>query len=52
VKYRSYDGNEIDYCGSCLEGYIPSGYVNLPAPMERLFLTCTKNDTNPWGAKC
>jgi hypothetical protein len=31
---------------------VPSGYANLAVPLERLFLTCTKSDNNPWGAKC
>jgi len=46
-------GNMIAYCSACMEGYTPGEFASFSAvPMERLFKTCSKESTNPWGENC
>ena len=49
-------GMQTDAMGQAIdpmEGYVPEGYAGFStAPMERLFTTCKKQSTNPWGENC
>lgn len=50
---EDYAGTKTAYCSACMAGYIPEEYAGFTdVPLERLFKTCKKQSSNPWGENC